>query len=144
MTELNPHASILTDKLDTYLTKTPLDAENVELELELIESLKNRSVFNYFMILNKIDYPMEKIHLLVEHICRLTQSSSSNLDLEPESDSSSSDGSESESESESEREHERDSELRRRDNQFGLLFDSSTDSKKIDSKTDTDGGDNGE
>lgn len=138
MTELNPHASILTDKLDTYLTKTPLDAENVELELELIESLKNRSVFNYFMILNKIDYPMEKIHLLVEHICRLTQSSSSNLDLEPESDSSSSDGSDSEGE------HTGDSELRRRDNQFGLLFDSSTDSKKIDSKTDTDGGDNGE
>lgn len=140
MDECHLNASILlTARLDAYLSD---DTENgseeaTDLEMELLESLKNRSVFHYFTILHKIGYPIEKIHLLVERICRMIQTSSPpNLDLEPVSHSSSSDDT-SEREREHEREHEGNSEFRRGDYQSSLLSDSGADAHENARKTET-------
>ena len=117
----------LRNHLDTYLEDSDSDTEDEDI---LMESIRNRSVFDFFYVLNKIDYPVDKIHLLVERIRGMTQCqcplnknkntkehSSPYLDLEQATSNKVSND-----------RHERDSKSGCRDNQFSLLLDSGSDS----------------
>ena len=128
---MDSYAIALTTKLDAYLSATEATENVMELEWEILDSLRNRSAFNYFRILNKIEYPIEKIHALVERICQLTRVEKQNspLDLEASPVDTSSNVPD-----------EHDSQLRRRDNQFGILSDSGAATSETESETESDGG----